>query len=278
MLAPGLFLHAGNHLPRQGLRAVDNDVGLFVHYLIDGAPQAYRRAHAVKIRKLMAHYKDSIAGPDMVRQRCRNDPGAHLVPLFHTFREAAEELICIIFLFDGDLVAAAAQSHIKRPSRPKLPLLQAGGPAAHADGNGGALVVLIFNIANFIEDGEAAVHHSLNVLLVGQYQIALPVQPLEKAVHIHGPGIQLSLHLRADAGILCPGAFARQLLPVVKANQKHHRAGQRIFLVDFLIVGVVHKIQYNAFTGTRAVHSKLAVIHRNVRAAVLQDLGNRFRV
>ena len=264
---------------REGAAAVDNNTGAALEPLRNRRPHADRRTDAVEVGIRVAHDEHAVARLDVVGKRGRDDARAHLVALFHALREAAEELVCTVRQADGNLIAAAAERHIKRVARVQLALHGRCGAAADADRNRGGHIVFAFNGAHAVEHGEALGLRLLHVLVVGDEQVAPVRQKAQEAAHrVVRPRAQNGLHLGGDARFLAAVRIARELLAVVERDQRHNGAPVPEFPVDLLIIGIVDKVNDAAAARAQAVGRELAVAEGDGGAALRKDLAQRFRV
>ena len=160
----------------QGLVSVENNVRRLFQALVDSRPHPHRAAHAVQVRIFVPHDEHLVAGLDVVGEGGGYNARPHLIPLFHTFREAAEELIGVALLLDSHLVAAPAQSHVQGLAGPALAFGRVFGPPAHPNGHGGTHIVPgAPDGTDFVQHPEPLLLGLLDVSVIHHKQVAAAV-------------------------------------------------------------------------------------------------------
>ena len=132
--------------------------------------------------------------------------------------------------------------------------------AADADGDRGRYVIFTLHGAHAVQNGKALRFGFFNVLVVRDEHITPVRHTAQKALHgVNRPAAQDGFHLGRDAGILTAGGIARQLLAVIKRDDRNDRALFAVVALNLLIIRVVHKVKHTAAFGAQAVGRKLAV-------------------
>ena len=239
---------------------VDHNACTAVKAFRHSRPHADRRAHGVKVGVRVPHDENMVARFNLVGKRRGNNARAHLVALFNTLGEAAEELVCTVLLVDGHLVAAAAERHFQCLTGMQFAFRRRYARAADADGDRGRYVIFTLHGAHAVQNGKALRFGFFNVLVVRDEHITPVRHTAQKALHgVNRPAAQDGFHLGRDAGILTAGGIARQLLAVIKRADRNDRALFAVVALNLLIIRVVHKVKHTAAFGAQAVGRKLAV-------------------
>jgi hypothetical protein len=150
------------------------------------AAHAHRGADGVQIRVLVAHDENCGGVGHQLAEGVCHDAGADLCPLFEFGAPAAVELE-VVFVFDDGLVAAAGEGHLHAQGGEAEILVQGVAVLADADGQGGAHPVGGDDLPRPVQDGELAVDKPLQIPLLKQEDVAVPVVLAEVAAAAAGP-------------------------------------------------------------------------------------------
>ena len=204
----------------------------------DGA-YAHRRAHRVEVGGLVAHDHDAGGVRHQLAHGGGHDPALDLGAPLGFLAAPAEELEGKTVL-DHRLIAPAGQGHLHRQAGEAVQLVKGVRVHPDADGEGGGDAGGIDHLPHAVQQGELLLLIIRQVLFFKKKQVAVPVQPQERAVGLLRPVGEplddVAEHGRADVLVLPLDG----VLVVVQQQQGQHGLGG---LVDVPGVGQIGDIQ-----------------------------------
>ena len=169
----------------------------------------------------MAHDEHPGGVGDQLAQSVGHDPAFDLGALLHLLIVPAVKLK-VEFIFDDGLVAAPGQGHLDGEGGVLQQFPEAGGVPPHADGKGGGHAVGAGDLPHLVQQVELGVHEALQVLLLKDEKIAVPVVPGEQPAGGGHPGGQTLVDLAEHGGAGGLVGVFHHVLVVVQQQQSHH--------------------------------------------------------
>ena len=240
---PALVLRQGGNFFRHDSAGIAvlllDDIGRHAPLPGNGA-DADGCAHGVQIRHPVSHDKDGGGGLDQLAQCVGHDPALDLGVPLRLLGTAAVKLK-VKPVFDHRLVAAPGEGHLYGKAC-KVHHVPEAGVHADADGEGGADAVGADDLVDGVYNGELALAELVQILLLKDAEIPIPVIPGEQPPRRLEPGSDLVLHRGPEAAAGLVVGVADQILIVVDEENGHHRACGKEPLPDLGKAGDVHPV------------------------------------
>ena len=173
----------------------------------------------------------------------RRAAGAAPRPLLHRLGSPAEELIVVVFILDGRLVAAPPEGHVQRLAGHFLAFSEAVPAPAHADGQGRVASAAVIDVPHPVENVEPLLHQALQMPLLQDDHELLAGQLAHDAVGGGGPVFDFDFHVAADGRPFAVSRAGRHLVEIVDGNEGYRRAAQGVFLSRAPQLGLVHEVK-----------------------------------
>ena len=240
LLVLGQGAQSGDHVRRRSLARLPDDVGGHPPLAGDGA-HAGGRADTVQVPVLVAHNKDSGGVGHQLPQGVGHHPALHLGALLRLLAPAAVELK-VKLVFDDRLVPATAQGHLQGQGGKLKQLLEGVRLLADADGQCGGQTGGVLHLVDCIQHGELPVLKLLEIALLKEEEIAVPVVFGKHPLGGGGPLVQSVVDAAHQGGFGIVTLALHDLLVIVQGENGQHRALCVILIPQLGQIGDIHPV------------------------------------